>query len=516
MAATYFVLLTSLGASRLASATATGTTLKLTHMGVGDGGGIVPVPDAGRTALISEKRRAEISRLSVDPKNPQQIIVEQVIPEEIGGWWIREMGLYDETGALIAYANCAPTYKPMLAEGSGRSQTIRMILAVDSTGSVELKIDPSVVLATREYVDSAIVTAMNRLDYKQSVRVATTTGISLNGLQSVDGVALAAGDRVLVKNQPSGAENGLYLAATGAWKRAADADENSEVTASLTVSVESGATQADTIWQLITDAPIVLGTTSLVFQDITNGLARLASPAFSGNPTAPTPPKFDNDTSIATTEFVQRALGGFANYLGFSTDTVLQQSVVGAFINMAAGSASYTLTLPLMAGLPDGVSITLINTSGRDNTVARQGTDIISVNGWPETSVWIKSGESATFTKGSGVWFMTGNAALFRAGSFASVMAEYGYQKLPSGLIFQWGTGVSNSSGSLPLSFPIAFPNGAITVLATPTTSSSPQNYIVTVAAPTKTGVSTYTTGAMPGSTPVATYIGVRYFAIGY
>ncbi|WAI50264.1 phage tail protein [Pseudomonas triclosanedens] len=308
MAATYFVLLTSLGASRLATATATGTTLKLTHMGVGDGGGIVPVPEAGRTALVSEKRRAEISRLSVDPKNPQQIIVEQVIPEEIGGWWIREMGLYDESGALIAYANCAPTYKPMLVEGSGRSQTIRMILAVDSTGSVELKIDPSVVLATREYVDSAIVTAMNRLDYKQSVRAATTVNISLSGLQTVDGVVLATGDRVLVKSQSTGSQNGIYVAGGGAWARSADADENAEVTPALTVSVESGTTQADSVWQLITDAPIVIGTTGLVFQDITNGLARLASPAFTGVPSAPTALLGTNTQQLATTAFVQDAL----------------------------------------------------------------------------------------------------------------------------------------------------------------------------------------------------------------
>lgn len=153
MAVTYFALLTNVGAAKLANATALGTTLKITHLAVGDGGGAVPTPDATRTALVNEVRRAPLNSLSTDPSNASQIIAEQVIPESVGGWWIREMGLYDEAGSLIAYANCAPSYKPQLAEGSGRTQTVRMVLIVSSTAAVELKIDPSVVLATRKYVD---------------------------------------------------------------------------------------------------------------------------------------------------------------------------------------------------------------------------------------------------------------------------------------------------------------------------------------------------------------------------
>lgn len=153
MAVTYFALLTNVGAAKLANATALGTTLKITHLAVGDGGGAVPTPDATRTALVNEVRRAPLNSLSTDPSNASQIIAEQVIPESVGGWWIREMGLYDEAGSLIAYANCAPSYKPQLAEGSGRTQAVRMVLIVSSTAAVELKIDPSVVLATRKYVD---------------------------------------------------------------------------------------------------------------------------------------------------------------------------------------------------------------------------------------------------------------------------------------------------------------------------------------------------------------------------
>ncbi|MBB4867344.1 hypothetical protein HNP46_006256 [Pseudomonas nitritireducens] len=311
MAVTYYALLTTIGAGKLANATALGTTLKITQLALGDGGGNVPTPDASRTQLVNEVRRAPLNRLSIDPANSAQIIAEQVIPEDVGGWWIREMGLYDEAGALIAYANCAPSYKPQLAEGSGRTQTVRIVLIVSNAASVELKIDPSVVLATREYVDSAIVSAMNRLDCKQSVRVATTASITLSGLQTLDGIALLAGDRVLVKNQSNAADNGIYVAATSAWKRSADADENSEVTPGLTVVVESGTSQADSIWQLVTDGAIVLGTTALSFQNITNGLARLQSPAFTGVPTAPTPAAASSDASVATTAFVRAAMALF-------------------------------------------------------------------------------------------------------------------------------------------------------------------------------------------------------------
>ncbi|MDT9161034.1 phage tail protein, partial [Escherichia coli] len=95
--------------------------------------------------------------LSVDPNNQSQIIAEQIIPENEGGFWIREIGLYDDEGVLIAVANCPETYKPQLQEGSGRTQTIRMILVVTNTEAITLKIDPSVVLATRKYVDDEVL-----------------------------------------------------------------------------------------------------------------------------------------------------------------------------------------------------------------------------------------------------------------------------------------------------------------------------------------------------------------------
>ncbi|WP_272515523.1 MULTISPECIES: phage tail-collar fiber domain-containing protein [unclassified Providencia] len=160
----YFALLTKLGENLLAQATALGTKLELTHMAVGDGGGSLPTPDTNQTKLIAEKRRAAINTLFIDDKNKNQIIAEQIIPEQDGGWWIREIGLFDKAGNLIAVANCPETYKPQLAEGSGRTQSIRMVLIVSHTESVTLKIDPSVVLATREYVNTEITVLDKKID----------------------------------------------------------------------------------------------------------------------------------------------------------------------------------------------------------------------------------------------------------------------------------------------------------------------------------------------------------------
>ena len=157
MTVKYYAILTNQGAARLVNATMLGSKLNLTQMAVGDANGVLPTPDPAQTKLINQKRIAPLNLLSVDPNNQSQIIAEQIIPENEGGFWIREIGLYDDEGVLIAVANCPETYKPQLQEGSGRTQTIRMILVVTNTEAITLKIDPSVVLATRKYVDDEVL-----------------------------------------------------------------------------------------------------------------------------------------------------------------------------------------------------------------------------------------------------------------------------------------------------------------------------------------------------------------------
>lgn len=259
----FYAILTNVGAAKQANADALGLAWKITQMAVGDANGTDPTPSATQTSLINEWRRAPLNQLKVDDNDPSIIVAEQVIPADIGGKWICEIGLYDEDGDLVALANCAPTYKPLLSQGSGRTQVVRMSLVVSSAANVQLKIDPSVVLATREWVTEELA----RQDFKHSVLVATTAGINLTGLQTIDGVALTAGARVLVKNQATAKENGIYTVVSGGpWTRAVDANSNAKVTPGLLVLVEKGTANSDSAWQLVTDAPISLGVTALTFE----------------------------------------------------------------------------------------------------------------------------------------------------------------------------------------------------------------------------------------------------------
>ncbi|EME6121921.1 tail fiber protein [Escherichia coli] len=157
MSTKFKTVITTAGAAKLAAATAPGgRKVNITTMAVGDGGGKLPVPDAGQTGLIHEVWRHALNKISQDKRNSNYIIAELVIPPEVGGFWMRELGLYDDAGTLIAVANMAESYKPALAEGSGRSQTCRMVIIVSSVASEELTIDTTTVMATQDYVDDKI------------------------------------------------------------------------------------------------------------------------------------------------------------------------------------------------------------------------------------------------------------------------------------------------------------------------------------------------------------------------
>jgi hypothetical protein len=159
----FFAILTNVGMNKQANADALGIPWLITQMGVGDANpnGLAdppnPVPSASQTKLLNEWRRKPLNQLKIDPVNPAVIIAEQIIPADEGGKWIREIGLYDADGDLVAVANCAPSFKPMLSQGSGRTQIVRMNFIVTSTGNIQLKIDPAIVLASRAYVDAAIL-----------------------------------------------------------------------------------------------------------------------------------------------------------------------------------------------------------------------------------------------------------------------------------------------------------------------------------------------------------------------
>lgn len=156
MTAKYRALLTDQGKALLANAAATGQKLEITQMAVGDGGGAATLPSESQTTLVNEKRRATLNSLQVNANSSNQVIAEQVIPEDTGGWWIRELGLYDKNGVLVAVANTPDTYKPLLAEGAGRTQVVRMVLLVKGDASAVIVADKTAVLVSRDTLDAAI------------------------------------------------------------------------------------------------------------------------------------------------------------------------------------------------------------------------------------------------------------------------------------------------------------------------------------------------------------------------
>ncbi|MBH1930147.1 phage tail protein [Serratia rubidaea] len=167
----YKAIVTTVGAAKIAAATAGGTQLKITRMAVGDGNGTLPEPTPEQTKLINEQYRAALNALDIANASKDHIVAELIIPANVGGFWLREMGLFDESGELIAVGNMAESYKPKLEEGSGRTQTLRMILIVSNTDAIQVIAGDDTVLASRDFVEKAL------LDHEGSRRHpdATTT-----------------------------------------------------------------------------------------------------------------------------------------------------------------------------------------------------------------------------------------------------------------------------------------------------------------------------------------------------
>ncbi|MFJ2488036.1 phage tail protein [Pseudomonas sp. NPDC087639] len=265
--ADYYTLLTNAGIAYETACKAAGTPIKLTQISVGDGGGSIYNPAATATALKREVWRGPLNALFQDEKNPSWLLAEVTIPPDVGGWYVREAGLWTDTGILYAIVKYPESFKPVLAtSGSGKEFYIRSIFETSNASLVTLLIDDTVVKATRAWVMSYLAEELGKLDGKQSVRVAATANVVLSGAQQIDGVAVVAGDRVLLPNQTLAKDNGLWIVANGDWVRASDANSSAKVTPGLTVMVEEGTANGDSLWHLTTNAPITLGTTALTFK----------------------------------------------------------------------------------------------------------------------------------------------------------------------------------------------------------------------------------------------------------
>ncbi|WP_260956691.1 phage tail-collar fiber domain-containing protein [Pseudomonas citri] len=265
--ADYYTLLTDAGIAYETACKAAGTPIKLSQISVGDGGGAVYNPAATATALKREVWRGPLNALFQDEQNPSWLLAEVTIPSEVGGWYVREAGIWTDTGVLYAIVKYPESFKPVLAtSGSGKEFYIRSIFETSNAALVTLLIDDTVVKATRAWVMGYLADELAKLDGKQSVRVATTGNIVLSGVQQIDGIAVVAGQRVLVTAQTTAKENGIYVAASGVWARSVDSNTSAKVTPGLMVMVEEGIANGDSLWHLVTNGPITLGTTALSFE----------------------------------------------------------------------------------------------------------------------------------------------------------------------------------------------------------------------------------------------------------
>lgn len=513
----FFAILTAVGEAKQANADALGIPWKLTELGVGDANGTDPIPDRTQKKLINERRRRQLNKLSIDPANPNILIAEQIIPADEGGWWIREIGLYDGDGDLVAVANCAPSYKPLMSQGSGRTQVVRMNFIVSSAANVVLMIDPAVVLATRKFVTDSITDAINQQDMKQSVLVATTGPIVLAGAQTIDGVAVPAGSRVLVKDQAQGKDNGLYLTTAEIWTRTADADIGSEVTPGLLVLVERGTANGDTLWHLTTDGPIILGTTALSFRNLLNGLAPLESPIFTGAPKGVTPLRFSSDKNLATTEFVMGSRGNFAGSRGVSQSRVLTAEDVGMRLELAAG---VLVTLPETTSVPEGTAF-LISSGpfSKSSQITIANGDQLAMNNLSVPVPYTMSpGGDVILIREANVWRGHCGSETLRTSKLFAAAFDFNSatQAIPTGFIIKTGHAVTDSNGFVGITYSEAFPNTCVSVVATYMGAGGAAFPLVCQAGiPTRTGFNGYLTN-VASNVGAPTNGGFSWVAIGF
>lgn len=259
----YYTLSTTTGNAKLAAYLSGGAALQIAQMVLGDGNGSAVTPTGNETALVHQVYAKALDSLTVDASNPTWLVATMTIPAASGGWTIREVGLKDAAGDLVAIGNFPDTYKPLPSSGASGELTIKVIWQVSNASAVSLVIDPTVALASKSYVLDEI--ANKGLKY---ARLAATSNLTLSGIQTIDGKAGAAGDVVLVTAQTAASTNGLYVMASGAWSRATDADASADLPPGCLVSVSEGDVNGGSLWRLTTPAPITLGTTSLTFSAI--------------------------------------------------------------------------------------------------------------------------------------------------------------------------------------------------------------------------------------------------------
>ncbi|HBI8137448.1 tail fiber protein [Escherichia coli] len=374
--------ITDTGAKKLAQAAAPdGKPVRLTHMAVGDGGGTLPTPDSKQTRLVHEVWRHTVNRVILDATHQNRIIAELVIPPETGGFWIREIGVFDEHGDLIAVGNTAESYKPAVAEGSGRAQTFRTILTVSSTATVALTVDNTMVMATVDYVDDKLKEHEQSrrhpdasLNAKGFVQLSSATN-SVSETQAATPKAVKAAydlangkytaqDATTARKgivQLSSATNSTSetQAATPKAVKAAYDLANAKYTAQDATTAQKGIVQLSSATNNTSETLAATSKAVKAVMDETNKKAPLNSPALTGTPTTPTARQGTNNTQIASTAFVMAAIAALVDSSPDALNTLNELAAAlgndpnfaTTMTNALAGKQPKDATLTALAGL---------------------------------------------------------------------------------------------------------------------------------------------------------------------
>ncbi|EPX1352655.1 phage tail protein [Escherichia coli] len=330
--------ITDTGAKKLAQAAAPdGKPVRLTHMAVGDSGGTLPTPDSKQTRLVHEVWRHTVNRVILDATHQNRIIAELVIPPETGGFWIREIGVFDEHGDLIAVGNTAESYKPAVAEGSGRAQTFRTILTVSSTATVALTVDNTMVMATVDYVD-------DKLKEHEQSRRHPDASLTAKGF-----VQLSSATNSTSETQ----------AATPKAVKAAYDLANAKYTAQDATTAQKGIVQLSSATNSTSETLAATSKAVKAVMDETNKKAPLNSPALTGTPTTPTARQGTNNTQIASTAFVMAAIAALVDSSPDALNTLNELAAAlgndpnfaTTMTNALAGKQPKDATLTALAGL---------------------------------------------------------------------------------------------------------------------------------------------------------------------
>ncbi|MEL8873059.1 tail fiber protein [Escherichia coli] len=375
-------IITDTGAKKLAQAAAPdGNPVRLTHMAVGDGGGTLPTPDSKQTRLVHEVWRHTVNRVILDATHQNRIIAELVIPPETGGFWIREIGVFDEHGDLIAVGNTAESYKPTVAEGSGRAQTFRTILTVSSMATVALTVDNTMVMATVDYVDDklkeheqsrrhpdASLTAKGFVQLSSATNsVSETQAATPKAVKAAYDLAngkYTAQDATTARKglvQLSSATNSTSetQAATPKAVKAAYDLANAKYTAQDATTAQKGIVQLSSATNSTSETLAATSKAVKAVMDETNKKAPLNSPALTGTPTTPTARQGTNNTQIASTAFVMAAIAALVDSSPDALNTLNELAAAlgndpnfaTTMTNALAGKQPKDATLTALAGL---------------------------------------------------------------------------------------------------------------------------------------------------------------------